>query len=116
VFCQIWPKVYFINVPNDPYTAIKTYDRGYLIGGQLFDWNGSISNGFLYRTSINGDLIWHKTLYQPIEGTTVSDVNQTSEGGYIIGGSTDKYDSWGDPFIMKLNSCGESEWCRIYLV
>ena len=87
-----------------------------MIGGQLFNFDESIQNGFLYRTDINGNILWNKTLTQSFEATSVFDVRQTSEGGYIIGGSTDKYDSWGDPFIMKLNPCGESEWCRIYTV
>jgi len=113
---QIWPKIYFFNYPNLSYTVIKTNDRGYIIGGQLFNWDESISNGFLYKLSINGDIIWNKTIYQNFEGTSVFDINQTSDGGYIIGGSTDKYDSWGDPFIMKLNACIEKEWCRIYTV
>ncbi|MCK9218943.1 MAG: T9SS type A sorting domain-containing protein [Bacteroidales bacterium] len=114
VFSQIWPKTYFIDFPNFPYNVIETYDKGYLIGGQLFHWDGTISDGFIYKTSINGEILWHKTLYQNFEGTSVFDINQTTDGGYIVAGSTDKYDSWGDPFIMKLNACGENEWCRIY--
>ncbi|MCK9423840.1 MAG: T9SS type A sorting domain-containing protein [Bacteroidales bacterium] len=114
LYCQVWPKVYFINYPNDPYVVIKSYDYGYVIGGQLFNWDGTIQDGFIYKITINGDLVWHKTLTQPNEGTSVFNINQTQDGGYIIAGSTDKYDSWGDPFIMKLNACGESEWCRIY--
>jgi hypothetical protein len=116
IYCQVWPKVYFINNPNDPYVVIQSYDHGYIIGGQLFNWDGTIQDGFLYKTTINGDLVWHKTFTQSNEGTSIFDINQTSDGGYIIAGSADKYDSWGDPFIMKMNLCGESEWCRIYTV
>ena len=111
---QNWPKSYFINDNNYPYVVTQTYDKGYIIGGQLINTNGTIKDGFLFKTTINGNLIWHKTLTQPNEGTSVFDVNQTSDGGYIISGSTDKYDSWGDPFIMKLNTCVYNEWCRIY--
>jgi len=42
-------------------------------------------------------------------------MDQTLDQGYILGGSTNKYDpgGGGDPYIMKLNSCGELEWCKV---
>jgi len=111
---QVWPKIYYINSPSFPFSVIQTYDQGFLIGGKLYNYSGINNGGFLYKTNINGDLLWHKILYKTNEGIGVYDVNQTSDGGLIISGATKQTDSWGDPFIMKLNSCGESEWCRIY--
>ena len=116
IHCQVWPKVYLINSPNFGYVAIQSYDQGFVIGGQLFNWDGTNQDGFIYKTNINGDILWNKTFTQPVECTSIFDINQTSDGGLIIGGSTDRYDSWGDPFIMKLNACGEKEWCRIYTI
>ncbi len=114
VYSQLWPKMYYINSPNFPFSVIQTYDQGFLIGGKLYNYSGINNGGYLYKTNINGDLLWHKILYKTNEGIGVYDVNQTSDGGLIISGTTKQTDSWGDPFIMKLNSCGESEWCRIY--
>jgi len=96
--------------------VIQTYDHGYLIGGLLVDYTGDNKGGFLYKTTINGELLWHKTYYETDAVNGVCDVNQTSDGGYIIGGFTTRYDILGDPFIIKLNICGETEWCRIYTV
>lgn len=66
------------------------------------------------KTGINGEMLWYKAFGENFDGSGIFDVNQTTDGGFIVAGTTHKYDSWGDPFIMKLNSCGESEWCRIY--
>ncbi|MCK4677736.1 MAG: T9SS type A sorting domain-containing protein, partial [Bacteroidales bacterium] len=45
--------------------------------------------------------------------TAVHDIQQTTDGGYILIGDTKKLDAWYDPFVMKLNYCGEKEWCKI---
>jgi hypothetical protein len=115
-YCQIWPKVYYINSANNPFSVIQSYDKGYIIGGKLYDFSGNKKGGFLFKTTINGDLLWHKTFNNNDEATSPYDLNQTTDGGLIISGATRKTDSWGDPFIMKLNVCGESEWCRIYSI
>ena len=92
----------------------QTCDKGFIIGGQLFNYNRTKNEGFLYKTTINGEIIWSKTVGQDSGGTGIYCIEQTAGGGYDIAGSTHKYDSWGDPFIMKINACGEKEWCRIY--
>jgi hypothetical protein len=71
-------------------------------------------NGLLIKTDVNGEILWRKMLGEPNDGTAVHDVNLTNDNGFIISGSAKQTDSWGDPFVLKLNSCGEKEWCRIY--
>jgi len=116
VFGQIWPKLILQDKSTSPFSIIEYYDRGYLIGGWYITNQGAPINGLLVKTDINGDLLWNKRLGGNNDGTGVFDVNQTSDGGVIIAGATKQTDSWGDPFIMKLNVCGESEWCRIYSI
>ena len=111
---QIWPKGYFSNIGITCNSVIECYDKGYLIGGCYITNDGNPINGSLIKTNRNGDLLWFKRLGNYNDGTRVRDVNQTNDGGFIISGSTDISDLGGDPFIMKLNSCGETEWCRIY--
>jgi len=113
-FSQIWPKVYFPNEGTFPFSVVECYDKGYLFGGWYVTPNGAPMNGLLMKTDLNGEILWKKMLGEPNDGTAVQEVNQTNDNGFIISGSTKQTDSWGDPFIMKLNSCGEKEWCRIY--
>ncbi len=113
---QNWPKCYLPSFGTFPNTVIENYDRGYLIGGRYLTSDGYPINGLIIKTNINGELLWHKALSGDSDGSGVFDINQTDDGGVIIGGTTHKYDSWGDPFIMKLNACAEKEWCRIYTV
>jgi len=110
----VWPKVLFYNDRTFPFSVIECYDKGYLIGGWYVSNQGAPINGLLVKIDINGDQLWHKRIGNYNDGTGVFDIDQTSDGGIIIAGSVEQTDPWGDPFIMKLNSCGENEWCRIY--
>jgi len=114
LIAQIWPKTYFPNTGLSPQSLIECYDRGYLIVGCYITNEGIPINGSLIKTNRNGDMLWYKRLGENNNRTRVIDVNQTSDGGFIIAGSTGVTDSDGDPFIMKLDVCGEIEWCNIY--
>lgn len=114
LYCQTWPIVYLQNTRTYPLSVIDCYDRGYLIGGLFITSDGLPINGLLIKTERNGDMLWYTRLGDFNDGTGVFGINQTSDGGIIISGATKKTNLAGDPFIMKLNECGEREWCRIY--
>lgn len=113
---QNWPKVYITNEGNMPFSVIEHYDRGYLVGGWFVSSDGFPINGLLMKTNLNGDMLWRKRFGVFNDGTGILDINKTFDGGIILAGHTGKYDSWGDPLIIKLNSCGEIDWCRIYTI
>jgi hypothetical protein len=115
-FSQIWPKEYLANKGTCPWSCIQCYDKGYLIGGWLLTSDGFPINGLILKTDINGELLWYKTLVDIVDGTGIQDINQTDDNGWIIAGGTPQTDPWSDPFILKVNACGELEWCRIYSV
>ena len=103
---QTWPIVYpgrYIRC------LIESYDKGYLMAGP----KGSYLMSWIVKTDINGNTIWEKMIgngkYQCILGS----VDQTPDGGMVAAGLINKYDSEEDPFIIKLNACGEIEWCSI---
>ncbi|NOR87443.1 MAG: T9SS type A sorting domain-containing protein [Bacteroidales bacterium] len=65
----------------------------------------------LIKTDVNGLLLWKQkidTLY-PLALISAS---QTVDNGIVIGGVTMKT-GFGNPIIIKLNSCMELEWCKI---
>jgi len=115
-FCQIWPKAYLPNEGTIPWSVVQSYDKGYLIGGWYVSSDGFPINGLLIKTTMTGEMLWYKTLGDYNDGTGVLDVKQTNDNGLIVSGATKKTDSWGDPFVMKINSCGDTEWCRIYAI
>ena len=110
----------WIRVFGPPNTAkgrsiVESYDKGYLIGGLLrhndYYWNF----GWLLKTDINGELLWEKKLGDETGsyGSGISSIEQTEDGGLIMCGITHPFNN-ADGFVMKLDACGQKEWCKIY--
>jgi hypothetical protein len=85
---------------------IEYYDKGYYIEAG-YDIS-TIWHGWGIKTSINGDVLWDKTLvhqqYEVSSRVAVMD----GEGNRYVGGSIG---SW--PFVTKFNPCGEEVWCKV---
>jgi len=90
-------------------TAIETYDHGYI-------FQAKISGGdiWIFKTDINGNILWEKVIGSSVGNVYFSPVNieQTVNNGLIICGTTNKYGS-PDAFLIQINYCGEVDWCKI---
>jgi hypothetical protein len=112
IYSQEWIRIYGDDISAYPHAIIKTSDKGYLYGGTVVQ--GQIPQyGWIFKTDINGEMLWDKKFGEYGDITAVGGVQQTNDNGYILSGSTKKLDPYYDPFIMKLNACGEKEWCKI---
>ena len=111
-FSQVWPKYY--GEPNRyDYSRdiIETYDKGYLICGGYF--NDESGWSWLIKTNVNGEILWEKILEH--EGDNyLNAICQTMDGGLLACGAVWTEAGASDPFVIKLNSCGEKEWCTIF--
>jgi len=112
IYSQEWIRVYGDDISAYPHSIIETYDKGYLYGGTIVQ--GQIPKyGWIFKTDINGEMLWNKKFGEYGDVTGILDIKQTIDNGYILSGSTKKLDPYYDPFVMKLNYCGEKEWCKI---
>jgi len=96
---------------------LETYDKGYLILATIRPDPGGVAETWtwLIKTDINGEVLWEKKIGDIEVGGGLHDIHQTPDGGYILAGGTALIDQInGDPFFMKLNACGEKEWCRVF--
>jgi hypothetical protein len=102
---------------EDPFveSLLKHYDGGYLLSGR-FGPNYPSYN-WLIKTDVNGEMLWKKVF--GTENSTLvllSDVGLNSTGDIFLIGLTGYYNEESyDPLIMKLNACGEKEWCRVFV-
>ncbi len=85
---------------------IEYYDKGYYIEAG-YDIS-TIWHGWGIKTSINGDVLWDKTLVHQQYEVSSRFAVMDGEGNRYVGGSIG---SW--PFSTKFNSCSENEWCKI---
>jgi len=106
VNAQDWPKS-FTN--RYAYWLTENYDMGYLIIGPI----DNFKYGFIVKTDINGSLLWEKRIGNGLYTCIAGSIEPTVDGGFVVSGQTNKYESLGDPFIMKFSSCGEVVWCTV---
>lgn len=109
-FAQNWIRYY--GYGSQPYSdyCIEHYDKGYLLAGGV----NTDKYGWLIKTDINGNELWDIKIGNGIDRTEISDVENTLDHGLILCASTALYNPpHTDPLIMKLNSCGEIEWCNV---
>jgi hypothetical protein len=106
-----WDKIYHDEINSPKLRFIESYDYGYLLMGRVqpnyprYNW--------LIKTDINGNKLWEKTLGEGINTIRIFELSLNNENDLYLGGGTMILDPYYDPFIMKLNECGEKEWCKI---
>jgi hypothetical protein len=115
-FSQVWPKYY--GEPNKydfSEEIIETYDKGIVMCGNIIDYNnGTNKNGWLIKTDVNGDILWEKIFESDLNRHKINAIEQTNDGGFVICGSIRLVLNQSQPMVIKLNSCGEKEWCKIF--
>jgi len=96
-------------------SVAETPDGGYVAAGWLWNEAGSENEttGVLVKTGGDGTPVWNRTF----PGTAVNTGIVTSDGGYLIGGTSSPftYDK-GDGFIIRLDADGNTLWYRNYQV
>jgi hypothetical protein len=131
-----WDKTYAFNYT---FSVVKqTKDGGYIMGGSsnagISDDKSEPSRGeydyWVVKLSSNGDKEWDKT-FGGNRSDWLEDLQQTSDGGYILGGSSysdkggDKTEAIrgkcvsdrlcnSDYWVVKIDADGNKEWDRTY--
>lgn len=116
IYAQTWPRTYDTIHNSWVHEIIETYDRGYLILGQVDPGFGGIdqTSCWMIKTDINGNLLWDKRIYNPAYLNWANDITQTPDGGFILIGSTAQLDPGeSDIMFVKFDACGNREWCNV---
>ena len=109
-----WEKTYG-SIYNDYARSVQqTQDQGYIIAGYT---SSSISENFdflIIKLDAQGNISWQKT-YGGIYSDTAREIQQTSDGGYIITGYTDSFGTnTTDIWVIKLDASGDVSWEKTY--
>ena len=92
------------------YSLEQTSDGGYVMVGSSSSF-GPIDEIYLVKTNTVGAVQWSKTFGTGI-GENGTDLKQTSDGGYIIAGTTNSYST--DIFLVKTDLNGNLQWSNSY--
>jgi hypothetical protein len=106
-----WMRIYHDEIDAPMRYILESYDKGYLLSGKT-GANYSKYN-WIIKTDVNGEILWEKTIGDGITGIVLPQMAMNNAGDLYICGESRNEDPSGDPIIMKLNACGEKEWCKI---
>jgi hypothetical protein len=113
----LWTRTYGGKFGDSAESVKQTPDGGYILTGGTHSFgNGSEGTGniWLIKTNSFGDTLWTKTYGDSLNNYGIY-VNLTSDGGYILTGSTESPDiNNTDCWIIKTNSTGDTLWTKIY--
>jgi len=112
---QEWPKIFGDYRSEYGKKIIESYDNGYLICGSIMKNAEQFRFGWLIKTDINGNLLWDKKYGDYQVENFFLDFDKTDDNGLIVCGATAQEDYARDPLFVKLDHCGEIDWCRIFL-
>jgi hypothetical protein len=91
----------------------QTSDGGYIIVGETSSFGAGFMDAYVIRTDSHGDTLWTKT-FGGSQTEVAESVRQTSDGGYVIVGSTSSGHSSNDVYLIRMDSAGDTLWTRTY--
>ncbi len=114
----IWQKMYQIGEQYTMTIKVKqTTDGGYVIVGQVYPGTGYYFDALIIKTDSLGNEQWYNTFGVNSDASEYgTDVIETPDGGYLIGGMRDieTIDHSLDAMLIKTDSLGNEEWTETY--
>jgi len=111
---SLWTKTFGGTGRDKGSSVQQTNDGGYIITGSTESFGNGEEDVYLIKTDGNGDSLWTKT-FGGTGRDKGSSVQQTSDGGYIITGSTESFGNGEeDVYLIKTDVNGDSLWTKTF--
>ncbi len=102
-------------------SIIQTADGGYMVASETNSFGAGNSDIMLLKLGAGGTVTWKKTYGTSSDSETPSAVRQTSDGGYIVSGSSgliERGENYAngpmDVWVFKTDSAGSVIWEYFY--
>ncbi len=110
----IWSKNYGGEGNENANAVVRNPDGGFTAAGYQTAAGSSNQNLYVFRTDLNGNLLWEKNFGSTGIENAVA-VVATSDGGFLIAGSTTGFGAGkADAYLVKLNASGNPLWGQVY--
>jgi uncharacterized protein YuzE len=108
-----WQKTYGGTNMDQANSIHETLDGGYIVAGYTDSFNASfgVSDYWVLKLDANGNVVWQKT-YGGTSVDKAKSIQATSDGGYIVAGSTGSYGN--NYWVLKLDADGNVIWQKTY--
>ena len=116
----LWTRIY--GVDGGPYDedkgcfVLETPDGGYVVFGQQNELKEIGTNFWLFKIDASGDTLWTRTWDLTGRGRWNWSycMEQTSDGGYILTGTSNPFPMDLTPVLIKTDSEGDTLWTHFY--
>jgi hypothetical protein len=110
-----WQRTYGGSEWDDTYCIQQTNDGGYIAASSTSSSGAGWEGTWFLKLSSDGDIEWQKTYGGDYIWEFGSFIQQTSDGGYTVVGTTTSFGAGeSDIWFLKLSSDGDIEWQRAY--
>lgn len=110
---EIWSKK-MGSVGTDNLECLTLTSGGFILAGSSSTVAGGDDDGYLVKTDTAGTVLWTK-LYGDTAQDDMHRVENTSDGGFIITGTTSSYgDENPNLWFVKTNSTGDTIWNKTF--
>jgi len=111
---KVWEKTFGGSNLEGVYSGQQTSDDGFIIVGYTKSFGVGNNDVYLVRTDISGNSIWEKTFGGSKDDMGRS-VQQTSDGGFIVAGSTFSFGAGLDGiYLIKTDATGNKTWEKTF--
>ena len=105
----LWARTYRDDYGTKITSLQQTSGGGYILGGEK-GLSGNMISFLLIKTDINGNPVWTKVYGGSTSENKLSSLQQTADGGYILGGTAGFYDM----LVAKIDANGNKIWAKKY--
>jgi len=110
----LWTRTYGGAGGDEGYSVQQTSDGGFIIAGNTWSYGAGSADVYLVMTDAFGDTSWTRT-YGGAEWDEGCSVQPTSDGGYIVTGTTNSFGAGGsDVYLIKTDSSGDTLWTKTF--
>ena len=109
-----WSRTFGGSAGDAARSVHQTTDGGYIVAGQTESFGSGSYDIYLIKTDANGDEAWSRT-FGLSERDDARSVRQTSDGGYIVAGTTLSFGSGSyDVYLIKTDGDGNEVWSKTF--
>ena len=110
----LWTRTYGGSNREIAFSVKQTTVGGYIVAGVTTSFGACSEDFYLVKTNSQGDTLWTRTYGGSLDDGAYS-IQQTTDEGYIVAGSTLSFGAGGyDFYLVKTNSQGDTVWTRTY--